>query len=331
MRSLWKDILTALWLGILIPGIVLNAAVLAKQSIPQETEDPQNQEEMEIKPAILLRQEDGTLCFVELNMYLTGVLLAEMPASFEPEALKAQAVAAGTYARKAGLTGGKHGDGSVCTASACCQAYLPEEDYLSFGGTTDSVEKVSQAVSSVSSFVLVHDGELIEAVYFSCSGGRTESALAVWGADYPYLQSVESPGEELASYYRDSVCLSLEEFQKKLGRQLPEDTSQWFDSIEYTSGDGIASMEIVGQNYTGVQLRSLLGLRSTAFEMQIAGDNVMITTKGYGHRVGLSQYGANAMAQAGRTWQQILAHYYPGATLAAYHTRTDVAEQPGIA
>ncbi len=313
MRPLWKDVLTALWLGILIPGILLQAAVLEdrkKQPEPVETAAAETVPE----PAafVSLRQNDGSVIPVDRLTYLTGVVLAEMPAAFAEEALKAQTVCAGTYVRKAEYTGGKHGDGSVCTDSGCCQGFLWEEEYLSRGGTGESVAKVRLAVDAAEPYALVYEDELIEAVYFSSSGGRTEAAVAVWGADFPYLQSVDSPGEEAARYHTDSLLIPAADFFSLLGIPLPEDAVSGLGQPVYTEGGGVASVEICGERFTGTQLRSLLGLRSTAFSMETVGDYIRISTRGYGHRVGLSQFGANAMAEAGSSWQQILAHYYPG-------------------
>lgn len=312
MRPLWKDILAAVWLGIIIPGIVLQAAVLLEGRARPE---PAAAESLP-PPAktVSLRQPEGSLLTLEEETYLTGVVLAEMPADFHPEALKAQSVAARTYTRKAEATGGKHGDGSLCGDPGCCQAYLSGEEYLSRGGAPESLEKVRSAVAATEDFVLLYEDELIEAVYFSCSGGRTEPAVAVWGADFPYLQSVESPGEESARYHTDSLLIPREEFFTQLEITPPED-SPLFGDVTYTDGGGVASMKIAEKAFTGTELRALLNLRSTAFTMEPAGEYIRIATKGYGHRVGMSQYGANAMAQTGHTWQQILQHYYPGTTI----------------
>lgn len=311
MRPLWKDILVALWLGMLLPGIVLNAFVLKDRY--RERRNVTAEEVIEVPEAsILVRTLDGVCSDMELNAYLIGVVLAEMPADFHPEALKAQSVAARTYTWKAFTTGGKHGDGSVCTDSTCCQAFISKEDYLCSGGVQENLDKVQSAVNATSSMVLSYEGELIEATYFSSTGGWTESAIAVWGADYPYLQSVSSPERDLKQM---TTSFSSEEFQKLLGKSLPYDPQQWFGETSYTTGGGVESIEICGENYTGIQLRSLLGLRSTALQIQTEGDNIDIITYGYGHRVGMSQYGANAMAEEGKNWQQILQHYYPGTTL----------------
>ncbi len=313
MRPLWKDILAAAWLGIVLPGIVLNAFVLKERQRQRELLPPISVQAKERPDStILIQNQDGMHLYLDFDSYLTGVLLAEIPAEFHSEALKAQAVAARTYAWKAHTTGGKHADGSVCTDSTCCQAYITEEDYLTNGGTQDYLEKVCRAVQATSSIVIAYQGELIEATYFSSSGGSTESAVEVWGGDYPYLRAVSSPEEDL---HESSVSYTAAEFQNLLGQSLSENPQTWFSSVIYTDGGGIASIEICGETYTGTQLRSLLGLRSTAFEITTEPHTITITTRGYGHRVGMSQYGANTMAEQGSSYQQILQHYYPGTTL----------------
>lgn len=165
--------------------------------------------------------------------------------------------------------------------------------------------------SATTGMVLAYGGELIEATYFSSSGGSTESALAVWGTDYPYLQPVFSP-EEIRT---DTLIFTPEEFQKRLEKTLPGSLASWFGTVTYTEGGGVETLEICAESYTGTQLRQLLGLRSTDFEIHTDPTGIILTTKGYGHRVGMSQYGAHTMAEAGNTWQEILLHYYPGATL----------------
>lgn len=312
MRPLWKDILVAVWLGILLPGIILNIFVLKEKHSQTEISNAVHTQPGKMSGyEILVRDPDGTRTGMDMDTYLTGVLLAEMPAKFHKEALKAQAVAARTYTWKNYITGGKHGDSSICTDSACCQAYIADEVYLTSGGTPENLEKMRKAVEATSDMVLVHDGELIEATYFSSSGGRTEAAVEVWGRDFPYLQPVSSPEESL----ENTVSYSLAEFQNLLGITLSESPKEWFGSVTYTKGGGVDTMEICGESYTGVELRALLGLRSTRFVMEAKEQTITITTTGYGHRVGMSQYGANTMAEAGSTWQGILQHYYPGTNL----------------
>ena len=168
-------------------------------------------------------------------------------------------------------------------------------------------------MAETAGLVLRYQGELIDATYFSCSGGRTEAAVEVWGADVPYLQAVESPGEETASHYTDQITFSVEEFGELTG--CAGDPDIWLGHVTYTQGGGVDTMELDGQVYTGKELRSILGLKSTDFSVEITADTVVITTHGFGHRVGMSQYGADAMASQGSSYEEILTYYYQGTQL----------------
>ena len=256
----------------------------------------------------------GNLQQMTLEDYLLGVVLAEMPASFEPEALKAQAVVARTYTCKR-MEGGKHDAAAVCMDPGCCQGFRAPADYLDEGGKQTAVDKVRSAVKSTDGQVLHYDGSLIDATYFSCSGGSTEDAVAVWGQDVPYLRAVDSPGEEDAPRFTDSVSFTTSEFAGKLGLSDQGDPASWFGAVRYTEGGGVDTMVIRGKTFTGPRLRSALGLRSTAFSVSVDGKTITVTTRGFGHRVGMSQYGAQAMAQTGSSCAEILAHYYTGAEL----------------
>ena len=319
MKAIWKELCVAILMGAVVPGLILNfSAVLLEgnaKELPIVESMSQTYSAEQGTIPVPVRFPGGHVAVMDMDDYLTGVVLGEMPADFEKEALKAQAIAARTYTAKAMKTGGKHGDGSLCTDSACCQAYLSEETYLDRGGTAENLEKVRSAVLDTSGWVLTYEGELIEATYFSCSGGYTEDAAAVWGTDYPYLQAVASPGEENAAHYCDTMYLSKAQFQEKTGCTLTGDPADWFVTESYTPGGGIDSILICGESYTGTQLRKLLGLPSTAMTISAEGDVVTIVTKGYGHRVGMSQYGADAMAVIGSNYLEILAHYYPGTQL----------------
>ena len=250
-----------------------------------------------------------------LEAYVTGVLLGEMPASFGFEAKKAQAVVARTYALRTIGRGNKHGVPSVCTDSACCQGYRSPEEYLHAGGSPEAVAEAERAVRETAGLVLTYNGDLAEATYFSCSGGMTEDAVAVWGTEIPYLQAVESPGEEHATHYTDTLVFSPEQFASALGVRLKGSPTAWFQGVRYTQGGGVEAMEIGGVTYTGTELRRLLGLRSTAFTVKADENQIRITTKGFGHRVGMSQYGADAMAAGGSNFRDILTHYYPGTAI----------------
>jgi len=161
---------------------------------------------------------------------------------------------------------------------------------------------------------------LIDAVYFSCSGGRTEDAVAVWGSEVPYLRSVSSDGEQDARVYETEVSISAEAFRETILDEEPQailtgKPMSWFGETSYTAGGGVETMEIGGQKVSGIMLRRLFRLNSTMFSLLLSDDEITFVVKGYGHRVGMSQYGANAMAKDGKTYREILYHYYSGAEL----------------
>lgn len=321
MKIIWKEIALAALMGLVMPGAVLGIAASMEPgqqpvaqistAAPTEASEAVTETPSMVVPILM----DKTVVEMDLNEYLTGVVLGEMPVSFELEAQKAQAVVARTYTMRAWKRGGRHDGAAVCTDSTCCQAYIAPADYLKAGGTQAGIDRIREAVEATDSQVLTYSGELIEATYFSCSGGTTEDAAAVWGAAYPYLKSVDSPGEEKAAHYTDTVVFTAAQFEAALGRELSGSPASWFGVTTYTTGGGVASMEIGGKTYKGTSLRSILGLRSTVFTVAADSKGVTITTKGYGHRVGMSQYGADAMAVLGSTYEEILTHYYQGTEL----------------
>ncbi len=316
--------LLALVMGVLLPGVIFS---VAERALPDKVPEPTEETTGEIvdttkqptQPADLITVQlaDGTACEMEMDGYLTGVVLGELPADFHEEAIKAQAVVARTYALKRNTTGKKHDSGGVCTDAACCQAYCSIEEYIASGGLQSTVNKAAKAVADTKRQVLTYNGALIDATYFSCSGGRTEDALAVWGTDIPYLQAVDSPGEESAVHYTDEVKFSVQSFANLLGIS-PGTNGIHLGRVTYTQGGGVATMAINGRVFSGTVLRQKLGLRSTVFTMRTQGNLVFVTTKGFGHRVGMSQYGAEAMAAKGSSYRQILSHYYAGTTLITY-------------
>jgi stage II sporulation protein D len=259
--------------------------------------------------------ETGEVRLMALETYLVGVLLGEMPADFETEALKAQAVVARTYTLRRMEQGDRHRGAAVCADPGCCQAYVAAESYLQQGGSAGSVGKITAAVKATEGIVVTYGGRLIEATYFSCSGGRTEDAAAVWGGEIPYLQAVDSPGEEQAGPFYASVYFTKAEFADALGRTLYGTPDQWLGAVTYTEGGGVASATVAGLRYSGVQLRQLLGLNSTRFHMIPGEAGITVETTGHGHRVGMSQYGADAMAREGNDYTQILHHYYQGVVI----------------
>lgn len=300
------------WIIAILLAVVLPASLYRTMELLYIARRPAEQPEQTQPPVtVAVLTDEGTVRDMELDTYLTGVLRGEMPADFESDALMAQAIVARTYT----LKNRKHNNAAVCMDPACCQAYCTEEDYTAAGYTRQDREKIRKAVEETTELVLTYEGELIEATYFSCSGGRTEDAAAVWGNDVPYLQAVDSPGEEKATHYVDTVSFSADEFARLLGI---ENEDLHIGAVTYTEGGGVDSIRIGDTTFQGIRVRKSLGLRSTAFVVTVTGDTVTITTKGFGHRVGMSQYGADAMALSGSDYAEILAHYYPGTELVKY-------------
>jgi stage II sporulation protein D len=321
MKEILLQILQAVGFGAVVPGLMFSI----NQPVSLPKEQPKPQEQVEIQQEQYVEQEiiipvlkNGQVVQMELEEYVSRVVLGELSTSFQTEAMKAQAVATRTYTLRCIEKGNKHPQGAVCTDHRCCQAYKEPEAYLEDGGTESGLDKLIDAVEQTRGQVLYYEDALINATYFASSGGQTEDAVAVWGAEYPYLQSVESPGEEDCGYFGNQVGFTSKEFQDKRGQSLQGKPQDWFGMVTYTDSGSVELIRIGGKLYTGVEIRRLLGLRSTMFTVEIHDDSIQFTTNGYGHRVGMSQYGADAMASGGSTYQEILAHYYQGTELKPY-------------
>ncbi len=317
MDDMWKRLLAVLALGLLLPQLMLHIG--SKQAVAQgsaQTQPPTTVPRPSQEPGtgltVPVLMSESLVVQMDLEDYIRGVVLAEMPAAFDMEALKAQAVAARTYALRRITLEDRHPLGAVCADSTCCQAWISDSDYLKTMGERIHVKKVAAAVEQTAGLVVTYQGALAETTYFNCSGGKTESALAVWNSEVPYLQSVDSPGEEWASVFSQELEFTPAEFAACLGRTLKGSPQTWFGRERRTEGGGISTLVIGGITYSGTQLRQLLGLPSTAFRVTATGERITILAWGHGHRVGLSQHGAGAMAERGSDFREILAHYYPG-------------------
>jgi len=319
MKGIYRDIILTIVLVIVVPAFLLYIPQRAERNGDYTTESTMelvNNNEM--AQTVTLLHVDGSVEELPIQEYVLQVILKEMPASFETEALKAQSVVVRTYAMKREEGNSKHPEAQLCTDPQCCQGFCAVEDYLKQGGNYADVVKIQKAVEDTIGEVITYQNELIDATYFSCSGGVTEDAQAVWGADVPYLQSVESPGEEYATHFTDQAIFPYDDFQFLLGQRLYGDPDTWIENISYTQGNGVDSITIQGVSYNGTVFRKKLGLRSTSFEIEITESAVVITTKGHGHRVGMSQYGADAMAIAGKNYKEILKHYYTDTEITTY-------------
>ena len=267
--------------------------------------------------------EDGSVLTLGMDKYLWRVVAAEMPASFAEEALKAQAVAARTYtASRMGHTVEAHPQADVCTDITCCQAYIdPAQAAANWGESAETyTAKITSAVTATDGLIATYDGEPIQAVFFSSAAGRTVDAVEVWGTSVPYLTGVDSTeGEEVPNWH-SSLTLTPEEFRGKFlaawpGAALEGDPSGWFQNVVNNSAGGVESIDVGGVTVSGMDLRTLLELRSANFTVAATAEQIIFSVTGYGHGVGMSQYGANAMAQAGSGWREILTHYYTGITI----------------
>ena len=269
----------------------------------------------------------GQLRQMDMETYLMGVVRAEMPASFEEEALKAQAVAARTYTLYKLQTGGNHGDtADICTDSTCCQAYIGEEQARANWGENANVyeAKIQQAVRETDGETVLYGGVPILAVFHASSAGLTRAAGEVWLNDLPYLQAVESPeqGDSIPNYY-SRVEFGKEDLREKLAAVWPEadldgGMSEWLRDPKTDSAGSVATLSVGGVTVKGSQLRSVLGLRSACFSWEVQDGTMVFFVTGHGHGVGLSQYGANQMAADGADYREILTHYYTGVTVEPY-------------
>ena len=320
-------LLAALFILPLLVIVPFRSELLTREPAMDETEgEPFVSGDLDSRTVLKVKNGD-TVEEIDLGTYLVGVVRAEMPASFEEEALKAQAVAARTYTIYKIQTGGNHGEeANICTDSTCCQAYISEERArVNWGENADAYEKkVENAVTSTDGETILYGGVPILAVFHSSSAGLTRAAGRVWLNDLPYLQAVDSPeeGEAIPNYY-SRVEFSAAAFKEKLLVVAPEadfsgPMDGWLRNAVTDSAGSVETVEAGGVTVKGTQVRSALGLRSACFDWEVQNGKLVFYVTGYGHGVGLSQYGANQMAADGADYQEILTHYYTGVTVEPY-------------
>lgn len=277
--------------------------------------------------------QTGALQEIELEDYVRGVVAAEMPASFHPEALKAQAVAARTYAwQKAGPGGGccpSHPGAALCTESTCCQAWLDDQgaqEKWPAGEADFYLERIAEAVRSTQGQVLTYTGQLITAVYHSTCGGKTEAAAELWsggGQAYPYLQSVDCPYCRSSPAYHQELAMELSAYAAALQGEkealpvLAEGNLPLLEVVQKSSSGRNLLLRLgrPGRLYSGSEVRRLLGLPSTHFHWRVEGEKIIFSVRGNGHGAGMCQYGANGLARAGMDYTEILNYYYRGAVV----------------
>ncbi len=299
-----KILLGVVFVLIIVLGIVIYHEKKTNYYFPMPSAVKDEENAISIR---LLDESTGKILNVNLEDYIIGVVSAEMPASFEVEALKAQAVAARTFAMYKKNTRNLDYDLIIGVKD---QAYKTNEQLLKTWNVLffNNYLKIRDAVLSTKDEVLTYNDEIINAFYFSMSNGKTENSELVFSEALPYLQSVESSwdNESLNNYLYEKV-ISKEDFCNSLGISCESVTIS--DEVR-SSSNRVLSLKINDIVFKGTDIRTKLGLRSTDFVIREDGSNYLITTKGYGHGVGMSQYGANGMAKEGHSYLEILSHYY---------------------
>ena len=268
----------------------------------------------------LLHKKTGEVEQVKLDEYLCNVVSAEMPATFEQEALKAQAIVARTYTTYK-ILNKKHDNADICDDSTCCQAWISKDDRLAKweeNQRESNWQKICSAVNETSGKIITYENKPIDAFFHSNSGGITEVPVNVWGGTgYPYLQSVETSGENTYTQYASEVTLSQEELINKLKEKYSDISIDFTNSedikiLEYTESKRVKTVKFGNHEISGVEARTLFGLKSTNFEISRDGNNIKFSVKGYGHGVGMSQTGADSMAKNGSRAEEIIKHFYTG-------------------
>lgn len=313
--------------GLVLTVLLFGGAYLAAGGPAAEPEPaaPETAAVHHDRDVTLTIQDGDTTEQMTLERYLTGVVRGEMPASFEMEALRAQAAAERSYVYYQLAAGRKdaHPEADFCTDHTCCSAYLTETAAREkWGGDFAPWNtRVEQAVSDTDGQVVLYNGRPILAVFHSSSAGRTAAAGDVWSGDLPYLVSVDSPeGEETVPNYYSTVTFTAAEAKEKLLAAHPElklsgTPDRWFGAAAENGSGRVETVSVGGTDIEGTELRRIFGLRSACFTVAADSESVTFRVTGYGHGVGMSQYGANQLAREGKTWQEILEWYYTGATV----------------
>ena len=281
-----------------------------------EEQKDSNNSDKEIK---LLHSKTGEVENVNIEEYLCNVVSAEMPASFETEALKAQAIVARTYTMFK-LNNKKHDNADICDNSTCCQAWISKEDRLAKWEESKRDEywqKICSVVQQTKGQVIMYNNEPINGFFHSNSGGTTEIPVNGWGGtNYPYLQVVETSGEEAYTQYASEVTIANTDIINKL-KEKYQDISIDFSKVEdlkiveHTESGRVKTVKFGNHKLSGVEVRSIFGLKSTNFEiLKIDNDHIQFKVKGYGHGVGMSQTGADSLAKQGKTAEEIIHHFY---------------------
>lgn len=310
-------------LGGIGPGIKIPTIINKIPFLVQNTKTPEDELKLGTKIKVFVKDK---IVEMPLEEYVVGVVSAEMPAKFNIEALKAQAITARTYAVAKmlvyGGTGCVRNPGSDVCSETHCQAWISKEDRFKSWKPEEAVSnwnKIVEAVTATKDMVIGYKGKLATGVkYFSTSDGKTENSIYAFGYSEPYLVSVDSPGEEEAPSYKSQTVISKVDFIakiKKLNSKIslsPNKLASQVKIIDWTDGGRVNNIKIGGTEFSGIDIRWAMGLKSADFNLIIDKKNVVFNVKGYGHGVGMSQWGANEMGKKGTKFDDIIKHYFKG-------------------
>lgn len=292
------------------------------QEITNDTPSNTNYDYSKFGTVKLLHAETGEVEELDIDNYLYNVVSAEMPATYAEEALKAQAVVARTYTIYQIIhNGSKHENADLCDSYKCCQAWISKEDRLNKWAEDvreENWNKIENAVNATKGQVITYNNEPINAFFHSNSGGTTEIPVNVWGGTgYPYLQSVETSGEDGYAQYYSEIEVTNEDVLKKLKSKYSDISIDFSKDdnikiLEYTNSGRAKTVKFGNTNISGVEVRKIFELKSTNFEIIKNKNSIKFNVKGYGHGVGMSQTGADNLAQNGNTYEDIIKHFYSG-------------------
>ncbi|WP_129721591.1 stage II sporulation protein D [Xylanivirga thermophila] len=333
MRTWVNVILFIIVIALIIPTLIVKGCSVKSIHLqgPDNHDGTEEQDEIKLKwksnePKIALYDhQKKEVVDMALEEYIAGVVAAEMPVSFEMEALKAQAVAARTFAvKKMHVFGGSgcqnHSEADVCSFYGHCQAWIGEDDQKRNWGNDyeKNRSRIVQAVEETRGDIITYAGEPIEVFFYSTSNGKTEDVSEVFSTALPYYKVVDSPGEEDAPKYKEIFSFSNKQFVDIFKKQYPKSNlrpnnlERQIKILSHTDGDRVKEVQVGNIKIKGKDFRNVYGINSSDFTFEFLKDSVKIHTRGYGHGVGMSQVGADRMAKGGSSYIDIIKHYYVG-------------------
>lgn len=320
MRKVFSAILCIIILIFLIPVIFTTRRIEKVSSKVEEKEiEVIDYDYSKYKTIKLLHKDTNQVEEVNLDEYIANVVSAEMPVDYDIEALKAQAIVARTYTIYKITTSKKHDTADICDKSTCCQAWISKEDRFKRWDEDKRIlnwNKIIEAVNETAGKIITYEGKPINAFFHSNSGGKTQIPFYVWGGTgYPYLQVVETSGEENYSQYSSEAKFTKEEFIEKIKKEHEDfkidfNEKSCIEIKERDDSNRVVTVKIGNLNLSGVETRTLLGLRSANFTVEISEKEILFKVIGYGHGVGMSQTGADALAKQGKNYEDIIKHFY---------------------